>query len=257
MSMKHMGLVRSAVIPAAALFALLVTPARADRNQLWMIVSLKCMRHLAKSEAPIPCDGIDMSMGWDKGVALLKDGVGKVRMLAIPTHVISGIEDPAVLAAGEPNYFAEAWAARNGFPLRLHARLSSQAVAAVVDSRPARSQDQLHVIVDCLDADVAATLAKEAGDMPTQWRQMPDSLKGRTYWARRVEASKPEDIWPFRLLADGLPEASRDMAAWSLALTKPASLGEGSFLLLADRADGDQGGRARDLLDPACGIAQR
>jgi CDP-diacylglycerol pyrophosphatase len=113
------------------------------------------------------------------------------------------------------------------------------------------------VIADCLDTDVSAALEKEASHIPTQWRRMTVSLKGRTYWARRVEASKPEDIWPFRLLADELPEAKANMAAWSLALLKPASLGEGAFLLLADRADGEEGGRARDLLDPACAIAQR
>src|ERR1700734_3990318 len=113
----------------AALSTLFVAPARADRNQLWMIVSFKCMRHLAKSEAPIPCDAIDTTLGWDRGVALLKDGVGKARMLAVPTHPISGIEDPAVFAEGEPNYFAVAWSEQYAFPVRLHAPPPPGAVA--------------------------------------------------------------------------------------------------------------------------------
>ena len=241
----------------AALSSLFVAPAKADRNQLWMIVSFKCMRHLAKSEAPIPCDSIDTTLGWDRGVALLKDGVGVARMLAIPTHPVSGIEDPAVLADGEPNYFAVAWSERYAFPMRLHVTPPAGSVAVVVDSKPAREQDQLHLIVDCLDPEVAAVIADEAPRIGGQWKHMAVSIKGRSYWARRVEAARAEDIAPFRLLADGLPGAKETIDAWSLALTQPASLGERAFVLLADRADGEAGGRARDLLDPTCAVVAK
>jgi len=238
----------------AALSTLFVAPAKADRNQLWMIVSFKCMRHLAKSEAPIPCDSIDTSLGWDRGVALLKDGVGVARMLAIPTHPVSGIEDPAVLADGEPNYFAVAWSERNAFPMRLHVMPPTGSVAVVVDSKPAREQDQLHLIVDCLDPQVATAIADEAPRLDTQWKPMTVPIKGRSYWARRVDAAHAEDIAPFRLLAEGLPGAKETIGDWSLALTQPASLGEHAFVLLADRAEGEAGGRARDLLDPTCAV---
>jgi CDP-diacylglycerol pyrophosphatase len=163
-----------------ALLTLSVAPARADRNQLWMVVSLKCMRHLAKSEAPIPCDSIDTTMGWDRGVALLKDGVGVARMLAIPTHPVTGIEDPAVLADGEPNYFAVAWSERNALPMRLHVAPPAGSVAVVVDSKPARQQDQLHLIVDCLDPEVATAIADESPRIDTQWKPMAVPIKGRS-----------------------------------------------------------------------------
>ena len=241
----------------AALSTLFVAPAKADRNQLWMIVSFKCMRHLAKSEAPIPCDSIDTSLGWDRGVALLKDGVGVARMLAIPTHPVSGIEDPAVLADGEPNYFAVAWSERNAFPMRLHVMPPTGSVAVVVDSKPAREQDQLHLIVDCLDPQVATAIADEAPRLDTQWKPMTVPIKGRSYWARRVDAAHAEDIAPFRLLAEGWPGAKETIGDWSLALTQPASLGEHAFVLLADRAEGDTGGRPRDLLDPTCAVVAK
>ncbi len=254
---------RSSAIRAVAAFAcaasstLFVAPARADRNQLWMTVSLKCMRHLAKSEAPIPCDSIENALGWDKGVALLKDGVGVARMLAIPTHPVSGIEDPAVLAEGEPNYFAVAWSERNAFPMRLHVTPPEGTVAVVVNSKQAREQDQLNLVVDCLDPQVAAAIADQAPHIYAEWRPMAFPIKGRSYWARRVEAARAEDISPFQLLADGLPGAKETIGAWSLALTQPASLGGRGFVLLADRADGDAGGRARDLLDPTCAIVAK
>ena len=228
-------------------------PATTGRNNLWLIVSLKCMRHLAKSEAPIPCDSIDNALGWDRGVALLKASVGKARMLAIPTHPVTGIEDPAVLAKGEPNYFAIAWSEQYAFPLRLHAQPPSRAVAVVVDSKPARDQDQLHLIVDCLDPTVVKTLEEAAPRVTEEWRPAPVAIKGRTYWARRVNARRVEDLHPFHLLADDMPGAKQDLADWSLALTKPASL-KGAFLLLADKAQGAVGGRPQELLDPACAV---
>jgi CDP-diacylglycerol pyrophosphatase len=246
-----------AALVCSALSTLSVAPARADRNQLWMIVSFKCMRHLAKSEAPIPCDSIDTTLGWDRGVALLKDGVGVARMLAIPTHPVSGIEDPAVLADGEPNYFAVAWSERHALPMRLHVTPPAGSVAVVVDSKPAREQDQLHLIVDCLDPQVATTIADETPHIGAEWKPMGVPIKGRSYWARRVEAARAEDIAPFRLLAEGLPGAKETIGAWSLALTQPASLGDRGFVLLADRADGDAGGRARDLLDPTCAVVAK
>jgi CDP-diacylglycerol pyrophosphatase len=248
------GRVRATLICAAWSLCLFAAPAKADRNQLWLLVSLKCMRHLAKSEAPIPCDSVDTTLGWDRGVALLKDGVGRARMLAVPTHPISGIEDPAVLAEGEPNYFAAAWSARYLFPVRLHSMPPSGAVAVVVESKEAREQDQLNLIVDCLDPDVAAELAAQAPLLDAQWRQMSAPIKGRTYWARLANASKPDDVWPFRLLADGLPGAKETIGSWSLALAQPDSLGGASFLLLADRTEGDRGDRARELLDPSCAV---
>ena len=246
---------------AVALFAALApcasaTPAQTGRNNLWLIVSMKCMRHLAKSEAPIPCDSIDDALGWDRGVALLKAGVGRARMLAIPTHPVTGIEDPAVLAKGEPNYFAVAWSEQYGFPLRLHKQPPSSAIAVVVDSKPARDQDQLHLVIDCLDPAVAKTLEDEAPGVTEAWREAPVAIKGRNYWARRVNVRRVEDLHPFHLLADDLPGAKQDLADWSLALSQPASL-KGAFLLLADKANGDVGGRPQQLLDPSCAIVNK
>ena len=245
------------VLAGLVAMALGAAPARAEGDPLWLLVSLKCLRHLAKAEAPLPCDGVDDSRGWDRGVALLKDEIGRVRMLAIPTHPVTGVEDPAALAPDEPNYFAAAWATRAGFPIRLHASVPPSAVAAVVDSRPARTHEQLHVIADCLDSEVAAALETAASGISAQWRPLPAPLKGRVYWARRVEAASAQDVQPLRLLAQEMPQAAQDMADWSVALAQPAALGSGAYLLLADKAEGGKGGRARDLLDHACAVATR
>jgi CDP-diacylglycerol pyrophosphatase len=243
---------------AIAVIGVLATqPARAaDRNLLWNIVNFKCLRHLAKAEAPIPCDSVDVSTGWDRGVALLKDFNGVARMLAIPTHRVTGIEDSALLTPEEPNYFASAWAAgRAAVGWRLRKELPREAVAITVDSIASRSQDQLYLQIDCIDKDVAASLASNSGVLDTQWRPMTVDLKGRRYWARKLESDNLSDASPFLLLADGIDGAKTDMGLWSLAAVGTNFSGKPGFILLADRVDPPLGGRAEDLQDRDCAIA--
>jgi len=241
---------------AIAVFATFAAqPAQADRDLLWNIVNLKCLRHLAKAEAPIPCDSIDVSKGWDNGAALLKDFHGVARMLAIPTHRVTGIEDPALLAPDEFNYFTAAWAARPNLEFRLKHALPREAVAITVDSMVARSQDQLDLQIDCLDKDVGAALASYPDALDAQWRPMTVELKGRRYWARKLDSEDLSDVSPFQLLAEGIDGARTEMGLWSLATVGAVFSGKPGFILLADRADQTAGGRAEDLQDHDCAIA--
>ncbi len=251
------GLLIGALAIVAAHSAFAGESAPTDRNALWNIVNLKCLRHLTKSEAPIPCDSVDVSAGWDRGLALLKDRVGRARLLAIPTRIVTGIEDPSVLAPEWSHYFAGAWAVRDNLNWRLQRKLPPEAVAVIVDSKPRRNQDQLSFAIDCLDTSVADTLAANAASIGNQWSQMKVALKGRTYWARRLDSQDLSGPSPFQLLADGVDGAKADMGSWSIAATQVNVGGHPSVILLADRYDGSAGGRASDLQDSACAIAAR
>jgi CDP-diacylglycerol pyrophosphatase len=244
------------MIAIAALGIWAAQPAPADRNLLWNIVNFKCLRHLTKSEVPIPCDSVDVSTGWDRGVAYLKDFVGVARMLAIPTHRVTGIEDPVLLTPGERNYFASAWAGRADVESRLRKELPREALAITVDSMASRSQDQLHLRIDCIDKDVAASLASYSAALDTEWRPMTIDLKGRRYWARKLESDDLSVASPFLLLADGIDGAKIDMGLWSLAAVGANFSGKPGFILLADRAEPPVGGRAEDLQDRDCAIAR-
>jgi CDP-diacylglycerol pyrophosphatase len=244
------------IFAIAAMAMLATRPALADRNLLWNIVNFKCLRHLTKSEAPIPCDSVDVSKGWDRGVALLKDFDGPARMLVIPTHRVTGIEDSALLTPDEPNYFASAWAARSAVEWRLRRDLPREAVAITVDSTAASNQDQLYLRIDCIDKDVAATLAAYSSVLDTEWRTMTVDLKGRRYWARKLESKDLSDVSPFRLLADGIEGAKTEMGLWSLAAVGANFSGAPGFILLADHADPTAGGHAEDLQDRDCAIAR-
>ena len=80
-----------------------------------------------------------------------------------------------------------------------------------------RSQDQLHFHVDCVDNDVATTLAEYKDRLDFQWRPMSVALEGRHYWARRLDLPDLSGISPFRLLADGVDGAKDRMGLWTLS----------------------------------------
>ena len=230
-------------------------PARADRTTLWNIVALKCLRHFAKAEAPTPCESVDISQGEDRGVALLKDVVGVAQMLAIPTRRVTGIEDPALLAPDAPDYFAAAWEGRVRVEAHLRRRLPREAVGVTVNSMVARSQDQLHLRIDCVDKDVAAALHDYQGPLDEQWRVMTVELKGRRYWARRSGFDRPRRRLAVplarrrrrgRQARDGSVVARRDRRQFRRQARLHPARG-------SRRVDG--GGNAEDLQDHACAIA--
>ncbi|HEY3719221.1 MAG TPA: CDP-diacylglycerol diphosphatase [Roseiarcus sp.] len=242
------------LISIFAFVALLAEPAHADRMALWKIVSLECVPHFEKGEAPVPCEHIDITGGEDRGYVDLKDLRGVAQMLTIPIRRVTGIEDPALLEPDAPNYFAGAWGARAYVEGHLHRSLPREAVAISVNSMDRRSQDQLHLHVDCVDKDVAATLAEYKDRFDAQWRPMSVALEGRHYWARRLDSPDLADISPFRLLADGVDGAKDHMGLWTLVAIGTTFSGQPGFILLADDAE-TGGGHGEDLQDKECAIA--
>ncbi len=240
---------------ALAALALLSTSARADPNALWRIVHDECVPHIEAGWGPKPCERVDLTGGVAEGVAILKDLVGISQMLAIPTRRITGIEDPQMLAPDAPPVFADAWGAKDLVEARLGRALSREAVGLAINSKWARSQDQLHVHVDCVAVPVAKGLAEYASALDGQWRAMTVPLQGRVYFARRVDSADLRDVAPLKLLADGLEGAWAQMGAYSLAAIGATFDGKPGFVLLADQFSLEGGGHAEDLQDHDCAIA--
>jgi len=235
----------------AALAVLAAAPAHADRLALWRIVHDRCVANLDAGEGPAPCASVDES----QGVAILKDIVGKAQYLAIPTRRISGIESPDLLAPDAPPVWGEAWKARALVNARLGVELPRGDLAIAVNSSLARSQDQLHLHIDCLAPDVAAALAGYRQFLTEDWHALPFKLAGRRYWARRLHSSDLSDVAPFRLLAEGLPGAGANMAMQTLvAIGAEFSPNSADFILLADQGGVDGGGHGEDLQDHSCAI---
>jgi CDP-diacylglycerol pyrophosphatase len=223
---------------------------------LWRIVHGACVPHFEAGEGPKPCESVDLKGGVAEGVAILKDLVGVAQMLAIPTRRITGMEDPQMLAPDAPPVFAVGWMAKAFVDARLGKELPRDAVALAINSERARSQDQLHVHVDCVAKSVAETLADAGSALDETWRAMTVPVKGRVYLARRLDSADLQDVAPIKLLADGVEGARAHMGDYSLAAIGATFDGKPGFVLVADQFSTEGGGHAEDLQDHDCAIAR-
>lgn len=226
-----------------ALLTAIVTasPAHAaDPSALWRIVHEQCVPDQADHGDPAPCARVDLRGGW----AVLKDLVGPTQFLLIPTQRASGIDDPALLDGAAPNYFAAAWRARSFVDERAGADLPRDWIGLTINSAFARTQDQLHIHVDCVRADVHDALRAHADAVGPVWAPFPVPLAGHQYDAMAVGGDEL-DVDPFVLLADGVPGARDDMAARTMAVVGTVgAAGNPGFVLLTDRADAVTGDEA-------------
>jgi CDP-diacylglycerol pyrophosphatase len=233
--------------------------AEGDRLALWKMVHDKCVPGQTDKNDPSLCLHIAVDRGPERGYAILKDRVGATQLLLIPMRPIAGIESAFLLDPDAPNYFGAAWDART-YLFRLAGKeLPRNALSLAINSAFARSQDQLHIHIDCVRREVRDLLAQHAAEIGQKWSPLAFDLVGRRYQAMRVEKSDLGDDNPFRLLAVGIPAAGADMGKQTLVVVG-ASFGPGrdGFILLADRADPGTGGtgHGEDLQDHSCAVAR-
>lgn len=215
--------------------------AQADPDALWRIISERCVPDQLANRDPAPCSLVDLDTGEATGYVVLKDIVGARQFLLMPTARITGIDSPALLAPGATNYFAAAWDARSFTEAAAGGTLPRDWVSLAVNSAVSRSQDQLHIHIDCLRADVHEALRRYAGTVGDTWAAFPAPLAGHTYSAIAV-AGEDLAVDPFVLLADGIEGARANMGVNTLVVVGANDVRGGpGFIVLADRADGETG----------------
>ncbi len=217
-------------------------------NALWHIVHDLCVTDMKASGNPAPCSRVDLAGGY----AVLKDIQGRTQYLLIPTARISGIESPALLAADSPNYWQAAWAARGLFERRAGA-LPRERIGLAINSQYGRTQNQLHIHIDCARADVVQTLAASEARITAHWTHLTLGPAGHRYRARWIEGANLGDNDPFKILARSDPLARDDMAKETLVVIGAARAdGSPGFVLLAGRDGEDNDGAGEELLDHRC-----
>lgn len=242
------------------LLGLLFVPANcqaADPSALWNIVNGQCVPHERETRDPAPCSAVDLADGVGKGYAVLKDINGIAQFLLIPTVRTSGIGDPAILAPDAPNYWDAAWRARYFVEERLQTGLPRDELALAINSSAGRTQDQLHIHIDCVRKDVHDALAANMDKVLGVRAPFPVPLAGHTYRAIRIAHETLDGVNPFRILADSGVD---DMNMHTLVLVGEVfSDDSAGFILLDDRANliaGDRG-VGEQLEDHTCAAAAR
>lgn len=250
---RHLTVAGAALVAAFA--PILVLGAVSNPNALWAIVDGRCVVDQKTLGRPAPCTVVDLRGGY----AILKDIVGKTQYLLIPTARVSGIESPRVLDPATPNYFAEAWAETPLVSKAFGRKLPRQDVSLAINSVFGRTQNQLHIHMDCLRVDVAAALARHAAALSGRWSPFPEELAGHPYQAMRLSGATLRSANPFELVAQGIPGARAHMGDYTIVVAGVA-LGQEApgFVLLAGRADPAHGnvGSGEALQDHDCAIGR-
>jgi CDP-diacylglycerol pyrophosphatase len=254
----RIALLTAGVLLTGVVFAAVMAVRAHQRAVLWHIVQL-CVTDQAENHRPRPCSYVSLAGGEQDGYVVLEDPMSRAQLLVMPTRRISGIESPEILRDGGPNYWQAAWQSRTYVFRRLRRRLPRDAVGLAINSAPDRSQDQLHIHVDCLRRSVRRQIDAHADAIGTTWTQLNFPLAGRGYWARRIDSPDLRGINPFRLLADWVN--SNGGAMWRETLVVVGTTFPGhheGFVLLADTADPADGdpGHGESLLDHNCALAK-
>ena len=228
--------------------------ASADPNALWHIVNLDCAPAMRTRGEPGICTSVDLQNRF----AVLKDIGGTAQHLLIPTDRISGIESPRLLAADAPNYWADAWDARRYVEARLTARhlntLADNQIGLEVNSAYARTQEQLHIHIDCVQPSTTTALARHAQDGFDRWTW--DTIDGTRYRIMRVRGPQLA-VNPFTLVASD--KTGPDTMAMQTIFVSAAgpSAAEDGWLIVNSGTDVEGGtGSAEVLLDHTCAVAR-
>ncbi len=225
------------------------------RDDLWHHVHDECVPSQEAYGDPAPCAFVALAQGVARGFAIYKDQIGKTQFLLIPTRKLSGIDDPSLLLPGAPNYWASAWQARAYAEKAAGREIPWDDIGLAINSAVTRSQDQLHIHIDCIQPDVHAALVKYMSHIGAIWARFPVPLHGLPYLARRLAATDLAVEDSFKLVATGVPGAAQDMRSQTLALIgADFGGGEKGFVLLAAHSDLAKlrFAHAANLLDHAC-----
>ena len=243
----------------ALFFASAVGPATAPEfadhpDALWRVVNLLCVTDMRLSGFAAPC----LAVNLDRGYAIVPDPNRRTQILFVPTQRLTGIESPALLKPHAPNYWRYAWDARGYLNHRVGKDLPRDGIAMAINSVAGRTQDQLHIHIDCVRPGVRAALRSHQSLITGVWSPFPVPLAGHGYRAMRIVGSDLGDQDPFKLLAMRDGATRNHMADQTLAVTGAWFAGRPGFIILAGRNSTPDNPRAaaEDLLDHGCAIGR-
>ncbi len=213
------------------------------RSGLWRVVHNICAPMQENVGLPLPCLDVDTAHGF----AILRAPTDRDHILVVPTRKVTGIESPVLQAPTFPNIWAYAWKHRGLIAEAARRKLAWNEVGMAVNSAATRTQDQLHIHVDCVDPRLKAVLQKTPLSRD-KWRKLDLRPWAGRYFAKRIDGDKiRQNI--FAMIAREIPGAADNMADESVAIVGfVPKKGERGFVVL----ENSYGGHAEQLLDHDC-----
>jgi CDP-diacylglycerol pyrophosphatase len=229
--------------------------ANLQRDTLWR-VEQACLLDSATTGSAFPCLEVNLTGGVERGFAILRAPLRQSHIVAMPTIRVSGIEDMRLRAPDGPNYMSDAWNARHFVQAEVERPLAWNDLGLAVNSRMTRSQDQLHIHIDCVRHGIKSALMARLAQIPAaEWLPSGFLYQGQSYWARRLDTTDLSGANVFAL-ADEIPAVRAHPDRTVLAVIGVTeSPGRNGFLLLAGQSDPNRAARqstSEHLLDHSC-----
>ncbi len=215
-----------------------------ERDALWRVVEDLCLPMHRTLGLALPCLEVDAT----KGFIVLRAPADETRILVVPTAKIEGIESPALLNSETPNLWSIAWSERNRVAASASRTLAWADMGMAVNSRTSRTQDQLHIHVDCIDARLKRALSTNASRISKKWSNLDLRPWADHYRVKRIGAQEL-DRGIFQMVANEIPGARAHMGMQSIAVVgDDGEKGDHDLVVLVN----GQGGHAEELLDHKC-----
>jgi CDP-diacylglycerol pyrophosphatase len=223
-----------------------------SRRALWHIVNERCVPEAAAGKLA-SC----VQVTTDPAEAVLKDRRGVLQYLLIPTRRLTGIEDPRLMGNDVPSYFSDAWEARSWLERKNGAPIPRDDLAITMNSAWGRSQDQFHLHISCVRADLKARLAALDKSIGSDWVELKDGWQGHRYLVRWLDGVGMNGFNPVREIVAKVPDAATSLGQHSLAVVGGWRAGSPGFWILDSRnrvTEGWLGGIEGDVQDHGCGV---
>jgi CDP-diacylglycerol pyrophosphatase len=239
------------LVSAIVLLGAVGTVLAAERGLLWSVIQV-CITNHQLTGASFPCLDVNTNQGLAKGFATLRAPLARTHIIVSPTMRIIGIEAPELQLPDAANYFEDAWEARRYVIETAERPLKDADIGLAINSRPGRSQDQLHIHVDCLRRRYAQQVRlHDSAVRSDRWSRLPFAFRGRYYWALLLNSADLEQVNIFRTAATLLQTSPGRMEDMTLVVVP--RLGAGFYLLADQYTPGAMGkGHGEFLLDHAC-----
>jgi CDP-diacylglycerol pyrophosphatase len=223
-----------------------------ERGALWRVVQACVVNHRITGSA-FPCLEVNDAKGMVDGFVVLRPPLERTHIVIVPTVRIAGVEDTSLQSPGAPNFFEDAWEARKYVLDRAPRQLKRDEVGLAVNSKAGRTQDQLHIHVDCVNMDVRRALknwgAKIQFNVWSPFRLNPTAPQ---YLVLKLKRDDLEGINVFKLAAEGLAIQSHTLDSMIIAAIGASFPdGKNGFYLLA-ALTGSSDGKSEALLDHSC-----
>lgn len=220
------------------------------RGALRQIVQSQCVLNWTQHHDPAPCERVFLAdpNASDSGYAVLQAPDGGAHYLLVPTQTMAGLDSSELLDRDAPNYFAEAWHARDLLSKFVGHAVPRTDMGLVVNTAQTRTYDQFHIHIECLRQDVADALRATASRVSDVWS--PVSVGGATFQALRIASDSLDGANLYESLTTLKPGISQRLRDYTLvAVGAQFSSGPGFIVLTGTGPTGEI------LLDSTCAAA--